>query len=375
MEMPRSRRDFLGATTAVSAALGLTPFAGGQGGSPSPWPSLRSKAVLDLFGLKYPIFQAGFGAAAGVPLAAAVSNAGAMGAVGSLGSPDNARDIVSKLRAATKGPFFVNIILQLQPANPPATLPVALDAGAPVVQFSWGIPALEAVSMIRSSGAKFGMQVTSKESARMALDLGADYLVCQGTEAGGHVQAHRGLFEALPMVLEEAKNTPVIAAGGIGDGSGIYKALSAGAGAAMLGTRFVATVESNAHRDYKQALIAAKARETALTICFQDGWLATHRVLRNQTFVAWEAAGCPSPGKRPGEGDVVCTRPTGAKLLRYATMPPLTGFEGRLLECPLYAGQSVEVVKDLPSATDLVKRLWEECEAAHKGATSRRRKG
>jgi nitronate monooxygenase len=222
--------------------------------------------------------------------------------------------------------------------------------------------------MIRSSGARFGMQVTSRESARMALDLGADYLVCQGTEAGGHVQAHRGLFETLPLVLEEAKGKPVIAAGGIGDGSGIAKALAAGAGAAMLGTRFVATAESNAHPDYKRSLIDARARDTALTLCFQNGWAATHRVLRNRTFVAWEAAGCPSPGKRPGEGDVVGTRPNGARLIRYSNQAPLAGFDVQIAECALYAGNSVEVVKDIPSAADLVKRLWQECAVAGRRA-------
>lgn len=85
------------------------------------------------------------------------------------------------------------------------------------------------VSAIRAAKAKLAMQVSSAESARAALDLGADYLVCQGTEAGGHVQASRGLYEALPIVLEEAREKPVVAAGGIGNGQGIRKALLAGA--------------------------------------------------------------------------------------------------------------------------------------------------
>jgi len=118
-----------------------------------------------------------------------------------LPSPDAARFAVSKVRSATKGPFVINYILRV----PPASLRDALDAGAPAVQFSWGMPTKEMVSAIRAAGAKLGMQVTSAESARVALDLGADYLVCQGMEAGGHVQASRGLYEALPAVLEEAR--------------------------------------------------------------------------------------------------------------------------------------------------------------------------
>jgi thiamine monophosphate synthase len=159
---------------------------------------------------------------------------------------------VSQIRAGTKGPFLVNYILREEPA----TLEIALAAGAPIVQFSWGMPTREMVSAIRTAGAKFGMQVTSAESARAALDLGADYLACQGTEAGGHVQANRGLYEALPEVLKEAREIPVLASGGIGNGEGIHKALVAGASGAMLGTRFVATLESNAHPAYHRALAA-----------------------------------------------------------------------------------------------------------------------
>lgn len=154
------------------------------------------------------------------------------------------------------------------------------------------------ISAIRAAKAKLAMQVTSKESARAALDLGADYLVCQCTEAGGHVQASRGLYEALPMVLEEAKQKPVVAAGGIGNGPGIRKALLAGASATALGTRFVATKEADAHPDYQRAILAAYAKDTALTMCFQDGWSAMHRVLRNRTLVMWE----PQDARRRAKG-------------------------------------------------------------------------
>jgi len=164
------------------------------------------------------------------------------------------------------------------------------------------------------------------------LDAGADYLACQGTEAGGHVQASRGLYETLPIVLQKAKAKPVIASGGIGNGAGVRKALLAGASAAMLGTRFVATIESNAHQDYKQALVTAHAHDTALTICFQDGWPALHRVLRNRTFVKWERAGSPSPGKRSGEGEQVTTRGSGQKVFRYSAYVPDRDFHGAARE-------------------------------------------
>ena len=367
--MKRARREFIKTTVAAGALLeisGGSKLHAWQLEPTIPMPTRRAKALMTLFGLKYPIFEAPHGRQTCPDLASAVSNAGAMGALAFLGHPDEARNSISKVRSATKGPFVVNFLLSLAPmsGSEPTALRAALDAGAPIVQFSWGMPTKEAIAAIRTAGAKWGIQVTSAESARAALNLGADYLVCQGTEAGGHVQATRGLYEALGIVLEEAREKPVVASGGIGNGQGIREALLAGASAAMLGTRFVATVESNAHPAYKQALIAAYAKDTALTNCFQDGWPATHRALRNRTFVLWDTAGCPPPGKRPGEDDVLATRPDGSKIRRYRMESPLRDSEGPVTECALYAGRSVEHIKDLPAAGELVKRLWRECETA-----------
>ena len=365
--MRRTRRDFIRTGTAAGAVFGTvtdSPLGSAKPRRRAPMPTPRAKELMALFGLKYPIFEAPHGPGTTTPeLAIAICNAGAMGAIALTGStPMRAHDEVSRVRAGTKGNFFINYFLAY--GNEPESLKRALDAGAPIVQFSWGLPGKGAISAIRAAGVKMGVQVTSAESARAALDAGADYLVCQGTEAGGHVQATRGLYEGLPIVLDEAKGKPVIASGGVGNGQAIRQALSAGAWGAMLGTRFVATIECHAHPAYKRELVAAHARDTALTICFQDGWPAMHRALRNRTFVMWDAAGCPLPGNRPGEGEVVATRPDGSKVLRYFVAPPNRELQGKPEECALYAGLSVEHVKDLPAAGELVRRLWRECLAA-----------
>jgi nitronate monooxygenase len=367
--MKHSRRNFIETSAAVGALLGAVK-APRLNAAQITMPTPRAKALMSLFNLKYPIFEAPHGLATGPELAIAVSNAGAMGALALTGrGTDEARTFVSKVRAATKGAFFVNYILREEPAS----LKVVLDAGAPIVQFSWGMPAKEVVSVVRSAGAKFGVQVTSAESARAALDLSADYLVCQGTEAGGHVQANRELYETLPVVLREARQVPVVASGGIANGQGIRKALSAGASAAMMGTRFVATAETNAHPAYVRAILAAHAKDTVLTTCFQGGWPnAPHRALRNRTFVMWDAAGCPPSGKRPGEGDVLATRPDGSQILRYQTASYDRQLQGKVEECSLYAGLGVDLVKDLPPAGELVERLWRECQAAKRTVHSAR---
>jgi nitronate monooxygenase len=371
--MKGSRRDFIKTNVAAGPLLGSVGAArssAAQSQRQIAMPTPLAKRLMSRFSLKYPIFEAPHGRATGPELAIAVSNAGAMGALALTGrSVEEVRTWVSKVRVTTKGLFAVNYILALSPANELEVLQVALDAGAPVVQFSWGMPSKDMVSAIRAAKAKLGMQVTSAESARAALELGVDYLVCQGTEAGGHVQANRGLYETLPDVLKEARQVPVIASGGIGNGEGIRKALLAGASAAMLGTRFVATAESNAHPAYQRALIAAHAKDTVLTVCFERGWPnAIHRALRNQTFVMWDAAGCPPAGKRPGERDVLATRPDGSQILRYQTASYDRDLRGAVEECALFAGLGVDFVKDLPTAGQLVERLWRECETAHHDA-------
>jgi nitronate monooxygenase len=363
--MATSRRKFLKESAVAGAGLGVfgVPCAeSGQSAREETIPTARAKALMALFGLEYPIFQAPTGPVIGADLASAVSNAGAMGAVPLSGrTPEGARELVTNLRRLTNRPFLVNFILAF--GSP--SLPAAVEAGARVVQFSWGLPTKVQIAAVRSAGAKFGVQVGNAEGARAALDLSADYLVCQGIEAGGHVQSSTPLYDLLPKVVEEAQQTPVLAAGGIGNGQKIRKALLSGASGAVLGTRFVATQESLAHAEYKNAIIHAQAKDTALSVCFQDGWPgATHRTLRNSTFVQWEAAGCPPVGKRPGEGDVVATRPDGTRVLRYSAAAPVRDLQGTITDLTMHAGLSVDDVRDLPTARDLVRRLWAECLAA-----------
>ena len=363
--MNHTRREFIAKTIASGAALAALGTRQAQAQDTqreTPGSNPGTKVLMSMFELKYPIFQAPTATVAGADVTIAVSRAGALGAIGlTWTAPEAARGIVSKIKTATNRPFAVNYVLTFEPAS----LPAVLEAGAPIIQFSWGMPDKQLVSAVRRSGARLGVQVTSAGSARQALDLGADYLVCQGTEAGGHVQGHRPLLEALGEVLAEAKQTPVVASGGIGNGEGIRKILIAGASGAMLGTRFVATVESQAHAEYKQALIRANANDTVLTVCFEGGWTnAPHRVLRNSTFNNWESAGCPPVGRRPGEGDVVATRAPDRKLSRYSTATASFGTEGSVTELALYAGRSVEAIRDVPAAGELVDRLWVECLSA-----------
>lgn len=312
-------------------------------------------------GLDIPLVQAPTASIAGPELAAAVSSAGALGAMGLTWTPpDTAVQAVRQVRAATDRPFLVNFALAFEPVS----LPAALEAGAPVVTFSWGDPEPH-LAQVRASGAKVGVQVGNVQGARRALALGVDFVICQGLEAGGHVQSTTGLETLLLAVLAEVGDAiPVVAAGGLTDGIDIARALRWGAQAVMSGTRFVATQESRAHPEYKRRLVEATAEQTALTVCFNGGWPhAPHRVLRNSTLETWEAAGCPPPGSRPGEGETVAHTASGEPILRYEDTAPRRGMTGDIGAMALYAGTGVARIGDLPPAGKLARRLWTEAQA------------
>ncbi len=302
-----------------------------------------------------PILQAPLGSLTSPELVAAVSGAGGIGSLAlTWTNPAAAAKLVARVKALTPAPFMANFVLSFKPL----ALTAALEAGVPILTFSWGLPGA-LVRTAHSFGAAVGVQVSTVEGAQRALDSGSDFIICQGIEAGGHVQSSTPLRELLHAVIASAKGVPVVAAGGLGDGADIAEVIAMGASAAMLGTRFVASAESLAHPAYKASLLAAGKADTVLTGCFDGGWpYALHRVLRNATLTAWESSGSAPVGSRPGEGDVVVTTLSGEVIRRYSDMPPVSQMKGDPLACCLYAGTGVGKIKEVRPAGDLVKDLW-----------------
>jgi NAD(P)H-dependent flavin oxidoreductase YrpB (nitropropane dioxygenase family) len=262
------------------------------------------------------------------------------------------------------GPFAVNLVLEWDQQE---RLALALDEGAPVVSLFWGDPAAY-LPVIRRAGAKSMVTVGSADEAKRAADLGADVIVAQGVEAGGHVWGNVGTMVLVPAIVDAVAPLPVVAAGGIGDGRGIAAALALGAAGAWMGTRFLATPEARAHDDYKSRLVAARETDTVHTELYDLEWKeAPHRVIRNSTYDAWEAAGEPPPGGRPGEGEAVAWLPDGSALPRYSDDPPPPGTTGNIEATCLYAGQSTALIRDILPAGELVRRLVSETEAALQG--------
>jgi NAD(P)H-dependent flavin oxidoreductase YrpB (nitropropane dioxygenase family) len=159
--------------------------------------------------------------------------------------------------------------------------------------------------------------------------------------------------------------TPVVAAGGIADGAALAAVLAAGAAGAWIGTRFLAAEEAAIHPSYRERLFAADETSTFYSSLFDVGWPnAPHRVLRNATVEAWEAAGRPAPGARPGEGEAVAQGPHGGPMLRYQSATPGVGASGDIEALSLWAGQGVAQVRRVQPAADIVREIVADAEAA-----------
>ena len=323
--------------------------------------------LCERLGIELPIIQAALGGATCPSLAAAVSNAGGLGMlVLSRTELDAMRQQIRETRALTSRPFGVNLNL-LWPQD--ERLAVCLDEGVPVISFFWCEPTRALVERAHAGRAIVLHTIDSAAAARRVVDLGVDVVVAQGWEAGGHVRGEIATMPLIPCVVDAVAPVPVVAAGGIADGRGLAAALVLGAAGAWIGTRFLASEEAAIHPRYRELLLRAKETDTVFTKLFDGGWPdAPHRVLRNKTFTAWEAAGCPSPGTRPGEGEEVGRLPTGKPVSRYQSYTPGANVEGDVDAMSLWAGQSVGLVSRVQPAAAIVREIVDEAREALRSA-------
>jgi nitronate monooxygenase len=315
--------------------------------------------LFERLGIELPVVQAGMGdGLARHELAAAVSEAGGMGTIGVL-PPSELRAELAASRERTDRPIAVNVLL---PVARRGHWQVAREADV-VVTF-WGRPR-------RRVPGPWIHQCGSVEEALAARAAGADAVIAQGVEAGGHV---RGTLPALDL-LDRVRSAlpdgyPVLVAGGVAGPADVRAGLDAGAEAVVAGTRFLLSEESHAHPGYKRR--AVEGSETLLTQLFGAGWPALHRVLENEATRRWTRRDPLGPGWMRGlqratapllarlpdaaiDGLAARQRP-GAPLL--GPMPPLDDGPESLLESgPLYAGESVARIADIRPAGELTREL------------------
>jgi NAD(P)H-dependent flavin oxidoreductase YrpB (nitropropane dioxygenase family) len=226
----------------------------------------------------------------GLELVAAVSNAGGLGMIPFGGYPPPAlRERICRLRTLTSRPFAVNILLggPHLPFAEADLVGACIEERVPVLSLFWGDPT-RYVEDAHKAGVKVCDQVGSVDTAKRARDAGIDFIIAQGIEAGGHIAGTVGTMGLTPRVVETVVPTPVVAAGGIADGRGLAAALALGAEGVAIGTRFIASVECNAHDVYKEKVLTANEEDTVRATLFGNGWPnAWHRTLCTDFVKQW----------------------------------------------------------------------------------------
>ena len=306
-------------------------------------------AFTELVGCRVPIQLAAMGGVGTSELAAAVSDAGGLGMTSMVMAPaGQVAAELDRLATMTSGTVGINFLM---PFLDEGSAEVAASR-CRVVEFFYGNPVAGLVDRMHEGGALVCWQVGSVGEAHSAVDAGCDLVVAQGNEAGGHVRGRVALLPLLDAVLE-AVDVPVVAAGGIGTARGVAAVLAAGAAGARVGTRFVASTESDAHPDYVEAILAADGGDTTLTEAFGVAWPhAPHRVLRSCVDAA-AALEDDVAGQTTTADDVV------TPVLRFVPSPPTRGTTGSIEAMALYAGEGVGLVRSVEPAGDIVRQLVE----------------
>jgi NAD(P)H-dependent flavin oxidoreductase YrpB (nitropropane dioxygenase family) len=302
---------------------------------------------------KVPIMQAPIGPATTPELVSAVTGTGALGTLAaSWTEPKTLGRQLRAIQAASGIDYCVNLVLAFDQEE---RLEVVLDEGTRYVSFSWGIDG-ELIGRTRERGAVVLVQVGDVASAVEAAERGAEVVIAQGVEAGGHVQGKTPLLDLL-REMRGVLELPIVAAGGIADVASARAALEAGADAVACGTAFLVAHEADVHPTYLDRLLHAAATDTVVTTVFDVGWPdAPHRVIRNDTFVSWDSAGRPPRGARIGEGELVATR-NGSPIVRYSDAQPTSSTVGEIDAMALYAGTSVGHVHQRASAREITEAL------------------
>ncbi|MEV7339967.1 nitronate monooxygenase [Streptomyces sp. NPDC093544] len=313
-----------------------------------------------VLGVDFPLVQAGMGGVAGPALAAAVGEAGALGTVACYRStPERVARLVRETGRLTRRRFAVGVVPELAGAGLKDQLSAALAvADRVLVVNSFGVLPAEAATALKAAGHLLLVQVGSAAEAATAIGLGADVLALQGTAAGGRHLGRLSTRRLLAEVRILGPGVPLLVAGGLTDGGWLHAAASAGAHGAVAGTLFVATDESEAHPDYRCALLAATAADTVVTDRFALGWPGRpHRVLAGPVTDGPEA---------PPRAVVGWLTEDGVRhpVFRGSATVPSVRVTGAINQLAHYAGTGCGAVRTVRDASAVVHRLRAEAAAA-----------
>jgi enoyl-[acyl-carrier protein] reductase II len=298
--------------------------------------------ITQLFEIEYPIIQAGMIWCSGWRLASAVSNAGGLGLIGA-GSmyPDVLREHIQKCKAHTKLPYGVNVPL-LYP-NIEEHMEIIISEKVPIVFTSAGNPATW-TSTLKKEGIKVVHVIANKKFAEKSVQAGVDAIVAEGFEAGGHNGKEETTTLCLIPLIRDQISIPLIAAGGIGGGRAMLACFALGAEGVQIGSRFVTSIESSAHEQFKQKVVDAKEGDTQLSL----KQLTPVRLVKNEFFQ--QIAAAESRGASVEELKNILGRARAKKGM----------FEGDLVEGELEIGQVSSSINNILPAADIVTEIWNE---------------
>jgi NAD(P)H-dependent flavin oxidoreductase YrpB (nitropropane dioxygenase family) len=315
--------------------------------------------ICDLFGIEHPVLLGPMGSATGAALAAAVSNAGGLGTIGCVGrTPDWIARTAREIREKTDRPFGLNLLLF--DADKPA-MDAVFAARPPVFSSAWAWPDQDLrglFSRAHGLGARVVHMVSGVPEARRAAEAGADAIVAQGTEGGGHVGL-MGTMALVPQVVRAIAPLPVVAAGGIATGEGLAAALALGADGVLVGTRFLATPEAPVADGFKAAVLASDGHDTILTeipdVARGRVWPGAYsRVVRNRLIETWAGR----------EGELRARRAeVGAAMVHAFQSGDADG-------APLFIGQDAGLIDAIVPAAEIVQRMVADAEAALRRASA-----
>lgn len=316
--------------------------------------------LTEFFGIDHPIIVAPMGSATGAALATAVSSAGGLGL---LGGGYGERDHLEREFAAVGNHRVGCGFITWSMAKDPSLLDLALSHNLTAMMLSFGDPR-PFVAQIKDRGVPLICQVHTVEQAREVIDCGADVVVAQGAEAGGHGMSARGTIGLVPSVADliarSSPDTLLVAAGGIADGRGLAAALMLGADGVLMGTRFWVTQEASVHPKMKQHVLKSEGDDTVQTSLFDilrakkwpDGFVG--RYMDNSFLKEW----------RGREEELLSARE--GLLADFDS----SNDAGDVTRGIVTVGEAVGLISDIPSASDLVARIAQDAEASLRGRTA-----
>lgn len=307
--------------------------------------------VCEVLGIDHPLLLGGMGSIFAPPMVAAVSEAGGLGALGCHGlSAEQIRSASQAVCERTQKPFALNFLLFHINEEPFAA---ALEARPKVMAFAWpkgGQDLQPYIQRAHDIGAKVTFMVSDVTGAKRAVEAGADVIVAQGTEGGGHV-GWMASIALTPLVVDAVAPVPVVTAGGIADGRGLAAALALGASGVLLGTRFLASNESPLHPNFKQSIVASDGHDTVLTeipdLAAGLVWPgAMSRSRRNRFIERWAGREWEV---RKHQAEILA----GVQAARR---------EGNTEDAPLSFGQDAGLIHEILPAAEIVRRIVSDAE-------------